>query len=81
MSPTATTTATSARQARNYDVEEAGNGTDDGLEDRGNAVNDGHQACTDGAEYALDLCGMLLATWSRTEGEVKNSRKKRHNPF
>lgn len=56
MSPAATTTATSARQTRDYDVEEAGNGADDGLEDRGNAVDDSHQACTYGAEYALDLC-------------------------
>jgi len=52
MSPT--TSAPTAGQAGDDDVEETNDGTDDGLEDGADAVDDGHQARTDGAENALN---------------------------
>lgn len=65
---TAPAPATTTGQARDYDIEEAGNGADDGLKHRGDAVNDRHKAGTDGAEYGLDL-GFLISkrggNWSR----------------
>lgn len=55
MPPVASTTASSAGQTRDDDVEQADDGTDYGLEDCANAVYYGHQAGTDGAEYSFNL--------------------------
>lgn len=48
------TTATAAGQARNEDVEEGNDGTDNALEDGSNTVHNGHKASADGVEEALD---------------------------
>ncbi len=58
MSPTASPTAS---QAWDDDVEETSDGTDDSLEDAGNAVDDCHEAGTDGAKNAFNLLDFSLA--------------------
>jgi hypothetical protein len=58
---TSPTTAVTAGQARDDDVKEGGDGSDDSLENRGNTIDDGHQAGADGLEAGLDLW-VLLAT-------------------
>jgi len=59
MSPTASPTA---GQARDDYVKETNDGTDDGLEDSTDTIDDGHQAVPDGAENALNLLNSSLAT-------------------
>jgi hypothetical protein len=76
----APTPATTAGQARDYDVEEAGNGADDGLEDRGDAVDNRHQAGTDGAEYGLDLW-FLVSKRAASLSRDMDSRMIRRLPF
>ncbi len=51
-SPTATT---STRQARDDDIKQAGNSTDDSLQNRRDAIDNRHQTGSDSAEYGLDL--------------------------
>ncbi len=59
MSPTASPTA---GQAGDYNVEETSDGTDDCLENAGNAIDDCHEAGTDGAENGCNLFDFSLAT-------------------
>jgi hypothetical protein len=56
------TTSPTAGQARDNDVEETSDGTNNSLEDAGNAVDNCHEAGTDGAENAFNLFDLLLAT-------------------
>jgi hypothetical protein len=60
-SVTSTTTATTAGKAGDNDVEQTGDGSNDGLEDRSNAIDDCHQAGADGAADGFDLRVLLVA--------------------
>ena len=53
--PHSTTTARTAGQESDDDVEHSDNGGDDCLEDSADAVDDGHETATDGFEDAADL--------------------------
>lgn len=53
-SPT-TTTSMTAGNARDYDVKERGDSTNDGLENAGNAIDDCHEAAADGLADIFDL--------------------------
>ena len=57
-----TTTATTAGETRDDDVEKGGNGSHDCLQDGGDAVNDGHEAGADGLAERFDLF-CLLVDW------------------
>lgn len=50
-----TSSATSAGQARDNDVEEGDDAGNNGLENGADTVNDGHETCPDGLEDRLDL--------------------------
>lgn len=60
-SSASTSTATTAGQAGDDDTEEACDSADDSLEYTGNAVNNSHDASTDGLEERLDLLFALVA--------------------
>jgi hypothetical protein len=60
MSPTSS--SPTAGEAGDDDVEETGDGTNDGLQDGGNAIDNGHEAGTDGAEDGFNLYESPLAT-------------------
>jgi len=53
MSPTSS--SPTASEAGDDDVEETSDGTDDSLQDAGNAVDNCHEAGTDGAEDGFNL--------------------------
>jgi len=55
LTPHPTTTARTAGQEPDDDVEHCDNGGDNCLEDSADAVDDGHETATDGFEDAADL--------------------------
>ena len=54
---TATTTSLAAGEAGDDDIEERGNGSDDGREDTCDTVDNGHETSSNGLEEGLDLWG------------------------
>ena len=49
------TPAAAAGEARDDDVEDGDNGSNNGLQDGPDAVDDGHEACADGLEDGFNL--------------------------
>jgi hypothetical protein len=60
VSPTAA--PPTAGQAGDDDIEETNDGTDDGLQNGANTVDDGHEAVADGTEDGFNLSDLSLVT-------------------